>query len=91
MAGLVDRVERKNGWQLAEAIGEVDAKGAQRLLNAATWDADAVRPRCLLGKLRDYVVEHLEDEASGFPIVDETGFPKKGTKSCGIARRNAHG
>ena len=43
LVGLLDRVERKNGWQLAEVIGELGAKGVQRLLNAATWDADAVR------------------------------------------------
>jgi len=82
LAGLLDRVERKNGWQLAEAIGEIGAKGAQRLLNAATWDADGVRD-----DLRDYVVEQIGDEASGVLIVDETGFLKKGTKSCGVARQ----
>ncbi len=82
LAGLLDRVERKNGWQLAEAIGEVGAKGDQRLLNAASWDADGVRD-----DLRDYVVEHIGDEASGILIIDETGFLKKGAKSCGVARQ----
>ncbi len=82
LAGLLDRVERKNGWQLAEAIGEMGAKGVQRLLNAAAWDADGVRE-----DLREYVVEHLGDEASGILIVDETGFLKKGTKSCGVAHQ----
>ena len=82
LAGLLDRVERKNGWQLAEAIGECDAKGVQRLLNAATWDADAIRD-----DLRCYVIDHLGDDASGVLIVDETGFLKKGTKSCGVARQ----
>jgi len=82
LAGLLDRVERKNGWQLAEAIGELGAKGVQRLLNAAAWDADGVQD-----DLRDDVVEHLGDAASGVLIVDETGFLKKGTKSCGVARQ----
>ena len=41
--GLLERVERKNGWQLAEAIGEAGPRGVQRLLGAATWDADEVR------------------------------------------------
>jgi SRSO17 transposase len=80
LVGLLDRVERKNGWQLAEAIGERGPQGAQRLLNAATWNADGVRD-----DLRDYVIEHLGDEISGVLIVDETGFLKKGTKSCGVA------
>jgi hypothetical protein len=43
LAGLLERVERKNGWQLAEAIGEAGPRGVQRHLNAAAWDADGVR------------------------------------------------
>jgi len=82
LVGLLDHVERKNGWQLAEAIGEFGAKGVQRLLNAAVWDADAVQD-----DLRVYVVDHLGDAVSGVLIVDETGFLKKGTKSCGVARQ----
>ena len=40
LLGLLGRVERKNnGWQLAEAIGETDPQGVQRLLNSAKWDA----------------------------------------------------
>jgi len=82
LAGLLDRVERKNGWQLAEAMGEAGPRGVQRLLSTATWDADGVRD-----DLRDYVVEHLGDDATGVLIVDETGFLKKGAKSCGVARQ----
>ena len=72
-------MERKNGWQLAEAVGEAGPQGVQRLLNAATWDAEGVRD-----DLRAYVVEHLGDAASGVLILDETGFVKKGDKSCGV-------
>ncbi len=82
LVGLLGRIERKNGWQMAEAIGETDPQGVQRLLNSANWDADAVRD-----DLREYVVEHLADEESGVLIVDETGFLKKGEKSVGVARQ----
>ena len=82
LAGLLGRVERKNSWQMAEQMGETGPQGAQRLLNAARWDADAVRD-----DLREYVVEHLGDEDSGVLIVDETGFLKKGKKSVGVARQ----
>ncbi len=82
VAGLLGRVERKNGWQLAEAIGETGPRGVQRLLSAAAWDADGVRD-----DLRTYVVDQLGDEASGVLIVDDTGFVKKGDKSCGVARQ----
>ena len=81
LAGLLDRVERKNGWQLAEHLGEPGPQGVQRLLNAADWDVDAVRD-----DLRSYVTEHLGDPA-GVLIVDETGFLKKGTKSVGVQRQ----
>jgi SRSO17 transposase len=81
LAGLLDRVERKNGWQLAEHLGEAGPQGVQRLLNAADWDVDAVRD-----DLRAYVTEHLGDPA-GVLIVDETGFLKKGTKSVGVQRQ----
>src|SRR5689334_11143181 len=43
MLGLLDRVERKNSWQLAEAIGERGPQGIQRLLNGAVWDTEGVR------------------------------------------------
>jgi SRSO17 transposase len=80
--GLLGRVERKNGWQLAEAIGDTDPQGVQRLLRTARWDADGVRD-----DLRDYLLAHLGDETSGVLIVDETGFLKQGDKSCGVGRQ----
>lgn len=82
LAGLLSQVERKNGWQLAEALGEAGPQGVQRLFTDADWDAEAVRDM-----LRAYVVEHLGDEPSGVLVIDETGFLKKGTKSAGVARQ----
>jgi SRSO17 transposase len=82
LAGLLERVERKNGWHLTEAMGEAGPHGVQRLLNTATWDTDGIRD-----DLRNYVVDHLADEATGVLMVDETGFLKKGKKSCGVARQ----
>src|SRR5688572_5992656 len=81
LAGLLSRVERKNGWQLAEESGEPTPDGVQRLLHGAKWDADAVRD-----DVRAYVVAHLGDPA-GVLVLDETGFLKKGTKSAGVARQ----
>ena len=52
LAGLLARVQRKHGWQLAEAIGEVGPQGVQRLLRTARWDADKVRD-----DLRAYVAQ----------------------------------
>jgi SRSO17 transposase len=81
VAGLLEPVERRNGWQLAEALGERNPDGVQRLLRTARWDADAVRD-----DLHAYVVEHLGDPRAVL-VLDETGFLKKGTKSAGVARQ----
>src|SRR5215210_834014 len=43
LCGLLEPLERRNGWQLAEAIGERTPDGVQRLLNGARWDAAEVR------------------------------------------------
>ncbi len=79
--GLLGDAERKNGWHLAEALGEATPDGVQHLLARADWDADAVRDDLLA-----YVAGHL-GHADGVLVVDETGFLKKGTKSCGVARQ----
>ncbi|MBA3532378.1 MAG: IS701 family transposase [Ardenticatenales bacterium] len=81
LIGLLSNVERKNGWQLAEQLGERGPQGVQRLLNAACWEADEVRD-----DLRLYVMEHF-GETDGVLIIDETGFLKKGTKSVGVQRQ----
>src|SRR5262245_58609967 len=79
--GLLSTAERKNGWQLAEHLGDPTPDGVQHLLARADWDADAVRDD-LLG----YAAESLGD-AGGVLVVDETGFLKKGTKSVGVTRQ----
>ena len=78
LRGLLSRAERKNGWQLAETVGDATPYGIQQFLYRATWDPEAVRD-----DLRAYVVEQLGDP-DGVLVVDETGFLKKGTKSAGV-------
>jgi SRSO17 transposase len=79
--GLLSDAERKNGWQLAEHLGDPTPDGVQHLLARADWDADAVRD-----DLRAYVAEHL-GHPGGVLIVDESGFLKKGAKSAGVQRQ----
>jgi SRSO17 transposase len=81
LRGLLGNLGRKNGWQLAEHAGEATPDGMQRLLATADWNADLVRD-----DLRAYVVEHLGDPGAVL-VVDETGFPKKGTTSVGVQRQ----
>ena len=81
LQGLLSDVERKNGWQLAERLGDPTPYGVQHLLGRADWDADAVRD-----DLVRYAHGHLADP-DGVLVVDETGFLKKGTKSAGVHRQ----
>src|SRR3954451_17918829 len=62
--GLLAPVERKNGWQLAEAVGDAIPDGVQDFLSRVQWDADAVRD-----DLQAYVVQHLGDP-DGVAILD---------------------
>jgi SRSO17 transposase len=81
LEGLLSAVKRKNGWQLAEQIGDARPWRTQRVLSHVLWDQDAARDLC-----RDYAVEHLGAD-DGVLIVDETGFLKKGEHSAGVARQ----
>src|SRR5579864_6572788 len=81
LRGLLAPVERKNGWQMAEELGDPNAHGVQRLLAEADWDEEAVRD-----DLRAYVIEQL-GEGGAILAVGETGFLKKGKKSAGVARQ----
>ena len=81
LEGLLSAAKRKNGWQLAEQIGDARPWRTQRVLSHVLWDQDVARDLC-----RDYVLEHL-GAADGVLIVDETGFLKKGEHSAGVARQ----
>jgi hypothetical protein len=54
LKGLLSQCVRKNGWQLAEQLGELNPDGVQRLLNQADWKSEKV-----MTALRAYVVEQL--------------------------------
>jgi SRSO17 transposase len=79
--GLLGPVERKNGWQLAEYVGQRHPRTIQRVLDRSAWDANAVRD-----DLREQVMAQLGGE-DGVLVIDETGFIKTGAKSCGVARQ----
>src|SRR6266478_2483831 len=74
-------VERKNGWQVAEEMGEATPYAMQHLLDRAKWDCDGVRD-----ELSVFVLETLA-APNAVLVIDETGFLKKGTKSVGVQRQ----
>jgi len=81
LRGLLAQADRKNSWQVAEAVGDCIPDRMQRLLYRVPWDADAARDR-----LQQFVIEIFGDEEA-IGVVDETSFLKKGTHSVGVARQ----
>jgi SRSO17 transposase len=81
--GLLSPVERKNGWQLAEVVGDRTPYALQHLLGRADWDPEVVRD-----DVRTYVVEHFGD-ADAILVLDETAVVKKGMASAGVAKQYA--
>ena len=81
LEGLLGPVERKNGWQLAEAIGDARPWRTQRVLSHVLWDEEAARDLC-----REHVVGRLGAQDAVL-VVDETAFVKKGRHSAGVARQ----
>ena len=81
LRGLVAPLERKTSWQLAEVAHDTTPDRMQRLLYRVPWDADAARDR-----LEQFVIERFGDP-EGIGVLDETGIPKKGTRSVGVAKQ----
>jgi SRSO17 transposase len=79
--GLLAPVLRKNGWQLAEAVGDARPDRTQRLLYSARWQADTARDLN-----RAYAAERL-GTPEGIGVVDESGFLKQGPYSVGVKRQ----
>jgi SRSO17 transposase len=81
LRGLVAPLERKTSWQLAEVVQDTTPDRMQRLLYRVPWDAEAARDR-----LEQCVIERFGDP-DGIGVLDETGIPKKGIRSVGVAKQ----
>jgi len=80
LRGLLSPVERKNGWQVANAVGDPTPYGVHQLLGRARWDAADVRTAFGVS-----VVEQRGDPQAVLGL-DETGLLKQGQHAAGVAR-----
>jgi SRSO17 transposase len=78
--GRLSGLERKTSEPIAYQAGR-PRKPVQHFVGAGLWDDEAV-----MAELRRHVAAELGDP-DGVLIVDSSGFPKKGTASCGVARQ----
>jgi SRSO17 transposase len=79
--GLLGGEERRNVENIAEAVSGGVVRTMQKFVAQASWNDGEV-----LNELRWHVAEEFGDEEAVIN-VDETGFPKKGTKSVGVKRQ----
>src|SRR5436190_15096459 len=70
LEGLLGPVERENGWQLAEAIGDARPWRTQRVLSHVLWDEEAARDLC-----RQHAIERLA-AGDAVLVVDDTASVK---------------
>jgi SRSO17 transposase len=78
--GLLSGLERKTCEPIAIEAG-LARKPIQFFVGAGKWDDEDV-----MAELRAHVREELA-EPEGVVVIDPSGFPKKGTESCGVARQ----
>ena len=79
--GLLHQGERRNTENIAQALAGAPVRCLQAFITTGAWHDAA-----LLAQLRRCVLEVLADD-DAVCNYDETGFPKKGTKSVGVKRQ----
>lgn len=79
--GLPHGGERRNAENIAQAMSGGPVRSLQAFITTGTWRDGAV-----FDELRRSVLEGLADDDAVWNS-DETGFPKKGTKSVGVKRQ----
>jgi SRSO17 transposase len=79
LRGLMLDGKRKSIEPMAARLPDGDEQCLQQFVNQSSWDAVAVRERLALR-----ISEEISPEAW---IIDDTGFPKAGRYSVGVARQ----
>jgi SRSO17 transposase len=78
---LVQQTDRRNAENVAEMIEGATPRTLQRLLTEAPWRTDPV-----IDRLQAYLGARL-NTPEGIFVLDESGFPKQGRQSVGVARQ----
>jgi SRSO17 transposase len=91
VSAVTSELPERNGWTIAERVGDRTPDRTQRLLNRAAWDTFAA-----MGVVRRFAVAGLDEAArrSGrgralaIGALDETGQEKKGHATAGVKRQH---
>ena len=80
LQGKLSGLDRKTSEPIANQAG-VHRKPLQAFVGSAPWDDEAV-----MAEIRSHVREEWADPDAVL-VLDSSGFPKKGTHSCGVQRQ----
>lgn len=84
--GLMLPLSRKSVEPMAASLDPVHASAKHQALHHFVAQADWSDEE-LLRRVGQYVLPHLDLESGAFWIIDDTGYPKKGQHSVGVARQ----
>ncbi|MCL0097160.1 IS701 family transposase [Dehalococcoidia bacterium] len=79
--GLLSDLPRKNGGTIAAVVPNTTEQRLQELLTNSTWDEETMNYQ-RIRQMRDKTCV-----GDGVLIFDDTGFPKQGKHSVGVARQ----
>lgn len=80
LQGKLSKLARKTSEPMAY-LADRPRKPVQHFVGAGAWDDEAV-----MAEMRAHVAEDI-GAADGVLVLDPSGFPKKGTQSCGVGRQ----
>jgi SRSO17 transposase len=84
---VMSDLPKRNGWTIAEWVGDHSPDATQRLLNRASWDTAGA-----MSIMRRFAVARLDAAAPPAALrvgaLDETGQEKKGTATAGVKRQH---
>jgi SRSO17 transposase len=78
---LLTELPNKNGDTIAQAVPGMSAQRLQEFLTNMQWDEEDLNRQRVAKMLAEATM------GDGILVVDETGFPKQGTASVGVARQ----
>jgi SRSO17 transposase len=79
--GLLTELPNKNGDTIAQAVPGTNAQRLQEFLTNMQWDEEDINRQ----RVQKMIAEATTGD--GVLVIDDTGFPKRGTASVGVARQ----
>jgi SRSO17 transposase len=79
--GLLTELPNKNGNTIAQAVPGTSAQRLQEFLTNMQWDEEDLNRQ----RVQKMIAEVTTGD--GVLVIDDTGFPKQGTASVGVARQ----